>query len=88
MLRRGGRRGNAAGASGDFRQVALMTATPDHDFVPGKVPGSTRQRVVSGERPRQTSPSFNQPSPVPRLYTVSVSSTVPAGIESCCASFA
>ena len=79
MLRRGGRRGNAAGASGDFRQVgpchSLVECVPDGECLPG-------------ERRRQTSPSFNQPSPVPRLYTVSVSSTVPAGIESCCASFA
>ena len=84
MLRRGGRRGNAAGASGDFRQVALLTAGQ------GRLSAWQHSLVecVPGERPRQTSPSFNQPSPVPRLYTVSVSSTVPAGIESCCASFA
>ena len=35
----------------------------------------------------QTSPPVSQPSPVPRLNTWSVSSTVPAGIESSVASF-
>ena len=33
--------------------------------------------------PTQTSPSFNQPSPVPRWKAVSPSSTAPAGIDSC-----
>jgi hypothetical protein len=36
--------------------------------------------------PRYTSPSAAQPSPVPRLYTKSLCSTLPAGTDSCFAS--
>lgn len=44
------------------------------------------RRCHRAESRRQTSPSSNQPSPVPRWNTRSVSSTVPAGNEGSCAS--
>jgi hypothetical protein len=37
---------------------------------------------VAGEADGYTSASVGQPSPVPQLYTVSASSTLPAGIDS------
>jgi hypothetical protein len=38
--------------------------------------------------PPYTSPALDQPSPVPRLYTKTLCSTLPAGIDSCVASCA